>query len=193
MAFGYPSGSNPISFVSVDTIFDNPSGGDLSNGLGPGGSFLSLGHNLFSTTFPASPSIPSDLINTNPLLGPLANNGGPTLTQALLPGSPAIIAGIAVAGVTTDQRGVFRPQGIGPDIGAFEVQLPPVVLGVQRHGVHDQPTTLSVTFSQTMDIASTKLWQTTAWSRSVQTTASEGVTTAPSGSAPCSTTRPRSQ
>ena len=59
-----------------------------------------------------------DLINTDPLLGPLANNGGPTQTMALLPGSPAIDAGVTVAGVTTDQRGVLRPQGFAPDIGA---------------------------------------------------------------------------
>src|SRR5262249_11183309 len=62
----------------------------------------------------------TDLVNTDPLLGPLADNGGPALTMALLPGSPAIDAGISINGVTTDQRGVPRPQGIAPDIGAFE-------------------------------------------------------------------------
>ncbi len=36
---------------------------------------------------------PGDQINTNPLLGPLQDNGGPTFTHALLPGSPAIDAG----------------------------------------------------------------------------------------------------
>ena len=89
----------------------------------PGGSFQSGGHNVFSDT-PAAPLDPTDLINTDPLLGPLADNGGPTLTQALLPGSPAIDAGTAVSGVTTDQRGVPRPQGNAPDIGAFEVEVP---------------------------------------------------------------------
>ena len=54
------------------------------------------------------------------LVGPLAANGGPTQTMALLPGSPAIDAGVAVSGVTTDQRGITRPQGSSPDIGAFE-------------------------------------------------------------------------
>ena len=63
---------------------------------------------------------PTNLINTDPLLGPLADNGGPTQTMALLPGSPAINAGVAVPGVTTDQRGVTRPQGNATDIGAFE-------------------------------------------------------------------------
>ena len=42
--------------------------------------------------------------------------------MALLPGSPAIDAGVAVSGVTTDQRGLSRPQGSAPEIGAFESQ-----------------------------------------------------------------------
>ncbi len=64
----------------------------------------------------------------DPMLGPLADNGGPTLTRALLPGSPAIDA-IAVVSCTlpTDQRGGLRPivqtsPGTPCDIGAFEVQ-----------------------------------------------------------------------
>ena len=89
----------------------------------------------------------------DPRLGPLQDNGGPTWTMALLPGSPAIEAGVAVPGVIADQRGVSRPQGRAVDIGAFELQLPPVILEVQRHGVHFQPTTLVVTFSQPMDAA----------------------------------------
>ena len=65
---------------------------------------------------------PSDLTGTDPLLGPLADNGGPTLTHALLEGSPAIDAGQSSPDLTTDQRGVARPQGAGVDIGAFEKQ-----------------------------------------------------------------------
>lgn len=52
----------------------------------------------------------------------LADNGGPTQTIALLPGSPAIDAGVRIAGITTDQRGVPRDHGSSPDIGAFEAQ-----------------------------------------------------------------------
>jgi hypothetical protein len=57
----------------------------------------------------------------NPLLSPLANNGGSTQTQALLPGSLAIDAANPSNFPTTDQRGVSRPQGARADIGAFEV------------------------------------------------------------------------
>ncbi len=59
------------------------------------------------------------------LLGTLGNYGGPTATIPLLPGSPAIAAGIPLSGVTTDQRGVDRFARTGSglvDIGAFESQ-----------------------------------------------------------------------
>jgi hypothetical protein len=64
----------------------------------------------------------------------LADNGGATKTHALLPGSPAIDAGIASVGEGADQRGLSRPSdfttipnfmgGDGSDIGAFEAQAP---------------------------------------------------------------------
>ena len=57
----------------------------------------------------------------DPVLGPLADNGGPTKTHALLPGSPAIDAGNPVITLTIDQRGVTRPQAGGYDMGAFEL------------------------------------------------------------------------
>ena len=53
----------------------------------------------------------------DPMLGPLAQNGGPTLTQALLPGSPAIDAADAAFAPPADQRGAPR----GPDLGAYEL------------------------------------------------------------------------
>jgi hypothetical protein len=71
------------------------------------------------------------LVTANPGLGTLANNGGPTQTVALLPGSPAIDAGTAFFAFgflpSTDQRGDPRPDvpGTNPDIGAFEFQQPP--------------------------------------------------------------------
>jgi len=77
---------------------------------------------------------PTDLVNTDPLLGPLQDNGGPTFTHALLHGSPAIDAGscngfaksdhvlaAVVPAPGTDQRGIPRPQGANCDIGAYEL------------------------------------------------------------------------
>ena len=129
---------------SIDSIFKNLQGGNISGGSA--GTFRSLGHNLFSNR-PRVRLLHSDLINPNPLIGPLANNGGPTMTMALLTGSPAIDAGVAVPGVATDQRGVARPQGSVPDIGAFESP------NVQRFGIHDQPTTLVLNFGEPLDAA----------------------------------------
>jgi len=84
------------------------------------GNVVSGGHNLVqdATCNPAS----SDIISGAAGLGPLADNGGPTRTRALLAGSPAIDAADPAASAPTDQRGVARPQGSGPDIGAYEVQ-----------------------------------------------------------------------
>ncbi len=76
----------------------------------------------------------NNLLGVDPLLALLANNGGATMTHALLAGSPAIDKGNAF-GTTTDQRGITRPLdfltippasgGDNSDIGAFELQPPP--------------------------------------------------------------------
>jgi uncharacterized repeat protein (TIGR01451 family) len=60
----------------------------------------------------------------DPLVGPLTNNGGPTFTHALLPGSPAINAGSNPAALANDQRGpgFSRVSGAQADVGAFELQ-----------------------------------------------------------------------
>jgi Divergent InlB B-repeat domain len=62
----------------------------------------------------------SDMSGTNPLLAPLANNGGPTQTRALLPGSPAVDKYTGAECPSTDQRAYKRPAGLACDIGAFE-------------------------------------------------------------------------
>jgi len=84
-------------------------------------------------------SIPgSDLIGVDPQLGPLQDNGGPTATMALPPTSPAVNKGGGSLG--RDQRGLARPvlyPGVpnssapganGADVGAYELQAPPVTL-----------------------------------------------------------------
>ncbi|HUG13413.1 MAG TPA: choice-of-anchor Q domain-containing protein [Thermomicrobiales bacterium] len=58
------------------------------------------------------------------MLGPLQDNGGPTETMALLPGSPALnVIPPASCTLDVDQRGVERPSGAGCDVGAFELDV----------------------------------------------------------------------
>jgi len=83
---------------------------------------VSGGHNIFQDD--TCNPVASDLITGNAGLGPLADNGGPTWTHALLPGSPALDAANDTVCPATDQRGVIRPQGPHCDIGAFEAQTP---------------------------------------------------------------------
>jgi predicted outer membrane repeat protein len=84
-----------------------------------GGVVFSQGNNISSDdscNFTKS----TDKQNTNPRLGPLQDNDGPTDTRALLAGSPAIDSGSNTDCPDADQRGVARPQGKTCDIGAFE-------------------------------------------------------------------------
>ncbi len=110
--------------VAKNTIIADNTGGNCT------GAISSQGHNLDSDGSCGFAG-PGDLSGVDPKLGPLGNNGGPTQTQALLPGSPAIDAGDNVGCPPTDQRGVTRPQdgrGTGTpvcDIGAYEVPFVP--------------------------------------------------------------------
>jgi len=65
---------------------------------------------------------PSDTITDDPLLLPLADNGGPTMTHAFDMTSPALDAGSNPDSLPFDQRGDGYPRYLGaaPDIGAFE-------------------------------------------------------------------------
>jgi predicted outer membrane repeat protein len=96
----------------------------------------------------------------NPMLAPLANNGGSTQTRALLPGSPAINAGSNVAGLTTDQRGYQRVAGGQADIGAYESGAapvaPPTVTSVSINdgsAQRSRVTSLTLTFSTQVTFA----------------------------------------
>jgi hypothetical protein len=80
---GISSGDGVIG----NTILNNNSGGNID------GTITSHGYNVSSDDGGGLLNGPGDQINTDPLLGPLQDNGGPTLTHAPLPGSPAIDAG----------------------------------------------------------------------------------------------------
>jgi hypothetical protein len=124
--------TGPSSPTFRDTI--------ISGGVGPPGSqnceaeAVSLGFNLEGRDqcgFGAA----GDIVDTDPQLGPLQDNGGPTATMALATTSPAVDRGAAF-GLATDQRGLPRPFDFssapnssaagadGSDIGAFELQPP---------------------------------------------------------------------
>jgi len=141
---------------------DDPSGGGIVNNGGTAilrntivaknnapaapdvsGTFSSQGTNLIGITDGSvgfgGTDLTGDSFNPlDPLLGPLANNGGLTLTHALLSGSPAIDAGTTPPCPSKDQRGAARPQdgdGNGTqicDIGSFEVvNTPPTITNLK--------------------------------------------------------------
>ena len=101
---------------------------------GSGGTIVTDGSNLIGDGTGAAAFVngaENDQVGTpaiplNPKLGPLQNNGGPTLTLALLPGSPAIDANYTTGGSATDQRGFIRPEGARADIGAYEYSSTPI-------------------------------------------------------------------
>jgi hypothetical protein len=108
----------------VNTIVAN-NGVDIST---TGGTLIFDGTNIL-TLVNISGSIVQfngGVIYANPMLGPLTNNGGPTMTMMPPNGYPAVNAGLtsAAAGITYDQRGPGFPRVVGAavDIGAVEVQ-----------------------------------------------------------------------
>jgi hypothetical protein len=110
-----------------------------STGPDVDGTVHSLGHNLVGHSDGSSGWVAGDLTGTlaaplDPQLGILQNNGGPTLTLALLTGSPAIDAGdnaqAVAAGLTTDQRGQPRIVNGTIDIGAYEAPATDSVIGM---------------------------------------------------------------
>ncbi len=119
------------SIVAGNTALDGLGDVDLSSSLAPSETITSEGYNIVGVNDgPYSAFVPTtgDRTGTSAspvvaLLGALQDNGGPTPTHALLPGSPAIdaIPGCNDA-PAADQRGVARPQFGACDIGAFESQ-----------------------------------------------------------------------
>jgi len=126
-------------------VATNLAGGNFTN---VSGTFVNGGHNISSdNTFHFTGTSTN---NTDPRIGPLEDNGGPTETMKLLAKSPAIDKGDDDAAPDVDQRGVVRPIGAHVDVGAFESDL----------GVETAPTTFSISgqvFDGTNGLAGVKV------------------------------------
>ncbi len=131
---GFHRGTTNVNFFIRNTIVAGNNGPAASPDVTNSANGLqSQGNNIIGTVGTSTGWIASDLLNTAPLLGALADNGG--FGQTFLPqtGSPAIDTGQNCvldatctannppANVTADQRGVTRPQGPSVDIGSVEV------------------------------------------------------------------------
>ncbi len=115
---------NPVTVSIADTVLKaGKTGGNIFN---DGGIIISRGYNVSSDDAGGYLTGPGDQINTDPLLGALQDNGGPTLTHALLPDSPAIDTGDPnfTPPPNYDQRGLGFDRIVNGriDIGSFEVQ-----------------------------------------------------------------------
>jgi hypothetical protein len=155
--------------VSNSTISGNTAWGDEFKGPGLGGGIYSFGAVLTNTIFSYNSASeggniyngatshgynlctdicglngPGDLMNTDPLLGPLQDNGGPTFTHELLSGSPAIDAGNPnfVPPPWYDQRGpnFWRVRNDRIDMGSFEAQNGPALTPTPTPTVPPPPT-----------------------------------------------------
>jgi hypothetical protein len=109
-----PPATPPLSFLGSlqNNIIANNSGGACSRDLGITGY-----HNLSSDSSCGFTGA-GDFQNSNPLLGALQDNGGPTLTHALSSGSPAVNTGLMSGCPDNDQR--LAPRYGSCDIGSYE-------------------------------------------------------------------------
>ncbi len=107
-----------IVFLKNSIVANSPTGGNC--GFGPAGFVANQGGNLADDSSCSVPSVSTGSL----VLGSLTNNGGPTQTIALGTGSVAIDATVCDASITTDQRGLPRPDNGATtcDSGAYEVQ-----------------------------------------------------------------------
>jgi hypothetical protein len=156
----------PPTTTFHNTIIANNSAPYYAGCYNNGGTLTSLGYNLEDGDT-CNLDQPTDIVNTDPMLEPLADNGGPTETHALPDDSPAADQG-SCPGYAADQRGMPRPVDLpgvpnaddGCDVGAFEVQedttLPRIAATSPVSGaVEVRPTApVVIEFSEPMEMES---------------------------------------
>jgi hypothetical protein len=162
------------------------------------GTIISQGYVLLQQTAGCTLSgSPLNVTGQDPLLGPLADNGGPTPTQALTPGSPAVDAGdpsLPGTGGTscevTDQTGTPRPQPAGGrcDIGAFELVQ---AAATTTTSTSTTTSSSSCTTSLTSTTSSSTLQPGTTFTSTTGTTTSTNSVTTSTAPGTTSTTVPR--
>jgi hypothetical protein len=143
-------GGGGILNFGVTTIGNTilKTGATGENLVNMGGTITSAGYNLSNDNGGGFLIAASDQINTDPILGPLKDNGGPTFTHAPLSNSPAIDRGKDIGPTGQDQRGMARPVtydasitppvgGDRSDIGAVELAVgvqPTGAVSLKTHG-----------------------------------------------------------
>ncbi len=130
-------------------IANSTSGGDCVTDIGT----LNAQNSLIEDGLTCVNGTNTNNLTGDPVLGALTNNGGSTQTFALLTGSPAIDTGTNTGCPATDQRGVTRPQGVGCDIGAYEVSggIPVVTASnPSANAVLTSLSSITVVFNQDM-------------------------------------------
>jgi len=107
--------------ASQPTVTNSIIWGNSPDQFFDGGSTTSVTYSIVQGGYAGSGNLSGD-----PLLSPLADNGGFTQTMALGAGSPALDTAELASCAPTDQRGISRPQGVGCDMGAYELYVAPV-------------------------------------------------------------------
>jgi hypothetical protein len=132
--------------VVVNCVFSGNGGGEIT----AAGGTITLARSIVPGWSGAANIIAEDVLDDEPLLTSLAENGGPTRTHALEAGSPAIgagfpagersIGGRLVVVPSVDQRGYFRPHITGVSIGAFEYGASPTAEPTPEPTPEPEPT-----------------------------------------------------
>jgi hypothetical protein len=137
--------------VSATVTIDHTivAGNRAANGPDLSGTITSGDHNLIA--FPGGATIQGatnhNILDVDPALGSLADNGGPTRTHAPSADSPAVDAGDSATAPAVDQRDVARPFGAGVDIGAVEVNRIAEAGEVRIQGIATESSNIVVRFA----------------------------------------------
>lgn len=150
-AGGIALNSTPIDMSS--TILSGntaPSGPDCAI-LNASINLSNLGYNIYTNSANCGTFYPSDITDVSAGLDTLALNGGTTLNYSLLANSPAINSGSSTLPI--DQRGVIRPKGGTPDIGAYEYEdaIAPIITEITPVPTPSTDNTPTFTFNTTED------------------------------------------